>query len=252
MKILTNVTLVIQELLNGLKGISANPKLIFDPTLGYEESITGLRALRTMMTIQDAKTFPLIAWNRSPIVPEESLGRRKIYPKGVHPDTSDGFRLYKSVFGQFEFRMIYISDNIPDIEAFELLYATASGVNSVKKITTTFPEIGSFDYFLTWEDLADITFNKEGNVYIYIGASAIIRGGFVIFNDDDPGGTLDPYPHIEQIRAKILSYNTRWLNPSDPTYDDQKVVYSDLEIHPWLKSIVRAHSRTPKIPTLTT
>lgn len=230
MQVLTNITLVIQELLNNLKNISTEPRLVFDPSLGYEESIIGLRALRTMMEIQDVKSFPLIAWNRSPVIPEESLGRRRVFPKGPHPTTPDGQRLYKSVFGQFEFRMIYISDNIPDIETFELLYATTSGVNSVKTITTTFPEIGDFDYFLTWEDLTDITFNKEGNVYIYIGASAIVKGGFVIFNDDDPGGTLDPYPHIEQIRAKIFSYNTRWLNPADDTYDDQKVVYSDFII----------------------
>lgn len=199
---ITNISLILDKFLTDLKAETDNAiHPVFDPTLTYEESIKGIRALRSSFQVQENTVYPLFAFNRRPIVKSDDIVR--VFNAKSAVDSNLEVDKFKFFWGEFEFLFKYIVKNPTDIEEFEILYGMEEHIGKRKVITPNLPVVGDMEFYVTWNKLEELEFNKENNIYISAGSSAKISGRFILMEDT-------PKKIIERINLYVKDFETRY------------------------------------------
>jgi hypothetical protein len=199
---ITNITYILDKFLTDLKS-EANDVLhpVFDPSLTYEESIRGIRALRSSFQVQENTVYPLLAFNRRPLVKSDIIPR--LFNAKGETDSNSEVDKYKFFWGEFEFLFKYIVKNPTDIEEFEILYGMEEHIGNIKVIPAVFPIVGEVEFYVSWNKLEELEFNKENSIYVAAGSSAKVSGRFILIEDT-------PEKIIEEINLYVKDFETRY------------------------------------------
>jgi len=163
---------------------------VYDPTLTYEKSLSGLVTWRHAHNISNTATFPIFAYNRRAIRWQRDHGRKGLTESFDVPyqdaDGSTHSKIFRSIYAETEVMYRYYSDNIVDMEEFELLHALDRGFNEIKEFSVEFPIVGDVKVFLDWSPLEDLQAEKEPTLYQSVAGTVIVRTNFFLPQGDEP------------------------------------------------------------------
>jgi hypothetical protein len=190
---------------------SLNP--VFDPYLSYETAVTGLRNYKTNIDLSKSTVFPILAYNRTTLVPSEGLNLRATEWRAKFVDGDTGTQ-YVATLGQFDIDFLYIHPNEHSIERFEILYNAQLGIQT-KKLTLNLGSLGSFGYQVYWDLLnPNIQLSAiRDSYYKMISGTCRIFGPFFAISD-----TSYIITQVNTtIVASYLDYPYKWdqIYPTD-------------------------------------
>lgn len=180
---------------------------VFDPEEMYERAITAGRVeqfyrepinLDDKQIFQDRKLLPMIAWNRTNLIPHQANGRPNRFACDAHGETN-----FVTTLCEFTFNFTYYSTNMIELEQFELDWNLQRGLREVATIKLyTSDDMPPFEYSVIWEnELQSINFSLESNYYKSLSGTAKISGSFVSFINlpEEEIGNL-----IKEIRFSVF------------------------------------------------
>jgi hypothetical protein len=218
---LTPIPLVANEILVQIKNLYPDISFKFDPTLTYEESIRGVRAMRSAFDVTKEQVFPLLTYSMTVLKPytykRHQYPMKKDLTDPQHPIAHE----YKSRHCAFDINWkIYYSDII-GMKTFEVMFSTETSFNLVQNVTLNMNEIGHFEYQVVWdwEGLAGNAYNKQDNLYMSCDGVAKVFGEFVMAKNVDSrliaqiNLQVGDFVNHNMIwdRAKITAAGTEWL-----------------------------------------
>jgi hypothetical protein len=191
------------ELLNNIQGIYPDVTFKFDPTLTYEESIKGVRALRSAFDITNQQVFPLFTYTLGVLKPYEVPRKQFPYSRNTPNPFFEG-KDYKARYCSFEIPWKWYYSDIIASKTFEVMFATETSINLVKNIFLEFTDIGTFEYQVVWDfmGLENVSYNKQDNLYMSCDGKCTITGEFIMLSDT-------PIKFIQEIQAKLNNYISR-------------------------------------------
>lgn len=201
--VLTPLPLIMNELLNGIKTLYPDVSFKFDPTLSYEESIKGVRALRSAFDISNQQVFPLFTYTMNVLKPYEIPRKQFPQKRNIAGDVFQGVD-YKSRYCSFEVPWKWYYSDIIASKTFEVMFATETSINLVKEVSLTFNDIGVFEYQVVWGfmGLESVSYNKQDNLYMSCDGKCNITGEFIMVSDL-------PLKYIQEINTRIKNYVER-------------------------------------------
>lgn len=201
--VLTPIPLIFNEVLNGIQNIYPDVTFKFDPSLTYEESIKGVRALRSAFDVSQEQVFPLFTYTLSVLKPYE-IPRKQFAHKRNELNPIFQGKDYKARQCAFEVPWKWYYSDIIASKTFEVMFATETSINLVKNVHFTFLDIGTFEYQVIWDfmSLESVAYNKQNNLYMSCDGKCTITGEFVMVSDL-------PLKYIEEIDLRIKSYVNR-------------------------------------------
>lgn len=211
--VLTPIPIIMEEILNQIKTLYPDCTFKFDPTLTYEESIKGVRALRSAFDITNEQVFPLMTFTLGVLKPYEIP--RKQFPQ-VRNSTNPLFqgKDYKSRYCSFEVPFKWYYSDIIASKTFEVMFATETSINLVKNVFVDLNDIGTFEYQVVWDfmSLESVSYNKQNNLYMSCDSKFTVTGEFVMLSDV-------PVKYIEEIdlRIKNFIYRTKMIETAKIT-----------------------------------
>lgn len=159
----------------------------FDPEDLYERAITAGRVeqfyrepldLTESKLLEDRKLLPMLAWNRTNLIPSPLNGRVARWACDAHGSTH-----FDSALCEFTFNFTYYSTNMPELEQFELDWNLQRGLREIASVKLyTSKDFDPFEYSVIWEpELQSINFSLDNNYYKSLTGTAKISGAFVSF-----------------------------------------------------------------------
>jgi hypothetical protein len=182
--------------LSAIQGVISDCSFKFDPSLTYEESIRGLRAIRSSLPISQEQVFPLFTYSLGPIKKYQQGRRQFPIQKSADPLTDPHAKDFISRICEFDITWKMYYSDIINFTTFEIFYMVEKSVNDVKEITVTLPELGDFRYFITWKDVDQVEYHKQDNLYISAGGTCTMVGELLI-------GLDPPLSLITEINARL-------------------------------------------------
>jgi hypothetical protein len=210
MQAISTTTLVLKQLRKEIeeKDDSLKGKLLYDPTLNYDEIIRGVRRLKRSVNLPESSTLPLLAYNRGSLQPnEEAINERGRMPgRGADTDASGKVRRYHLFFGFFEFRYVYIANNITDLEAFELLFQCGQSIKALKTFEVNYGTEGSWKYHIHWDQPEDIEHISVGDNTFHwsLAGTARVVGGFLVFPDSKAKPIAQIVVDVEEENQQLI------------------------------------------------
>lgn len=199
---ISNVAAVLDGLLNKVHELSGADRLqyVYDEKLSYE---TGIRCLRSDNNlVNDAPTpFPLLIFNRSVMRYNPHAGLRRSTTskvirrgEGIEGISDTQALIYDVVHGNFDFRFLYTTTLMEEMELFEIRYLAKAkgGESSISSFSVRVPEFASepgggyCDYYITWNDLEEKVIEIDSNYYKTLAGSATVTGMYFVAQDE-PG-----------------------------------------------------------------
>lgn len=172
-------SMVVWRLLQELGGHLPNATALYQPNLSYRDGLESLRAQNEKKQIVDPSALPLLLFNRSTLRSSEIYARRTSH-RVLHPK-GDAMEQVKVLLGEFDFRFLYVTTQMEELERFEMLYTTSSAVKNEKRFEVHIPELDdTLEYKVQWESLQDFELSIEDGYYKTIGAQAKVSGAFVV------------------------------------------------------------------------
>jgi hypothetical protein len=165
--------------------------------------VHGIRRLKQNQDLPTEAVVPFLAYSRSVLqVSEEFNKRSRFRGKSTTRDANDNVKLYKLLYGFFEYRFLYVANNITDVENFELSFMCSAGLRGVKSFTANLGTEDEWTYHLDWEPLEELEHGTldDGNARISISGSCRVRGFYLV--------------HPEELASVILSIPTT-INETD-------------------------------------
>jgi hypothetical protein len=178
-----------------------NCSYVYDPDLSYE---TGLRRLRqnNQMNVSSKDPMPLFIFRRSALKhPDSAQAPNKRLQHSVGYALVEGENKgvrYTALHAEFDVDFIFVSQSQQEIEQFEITYLSEEGISGTREISVEIPMLGSFKYFLSFNELADLTINVQDNYYKALLSSMKVRGIFFIFRTE--------IAQILEINANIRAF----------------------------------------------
>lgn len=159
---------------------------VYDPDLTYE---TAMKRFRNVNQMNNAKVTapPLFVFKRSPLrYPDDvqSPNKRLIHSKNNLVTGEGSAVTYTCLHAEFDLDFLYISKNMEDIERFEITYLSEEGISGTREVTVNIPELGDFKYFISYNELVDLTVNIDDNFYKAVLSSMKVRGFFFTFRTE--------------------------------------------------------------------
>lgn len=178
---ITNIVMVLKAFFALAQTKITNLKYVYDPDLSFR---TAVERKKAQFKKEGASTiiYPLIAFRRGVLRPTEELQRRGQMHKAITMKDSAGFvDIYNSARASMDVNLIYIVNNLNDLENFEVDFNSENGLRSINTFTVDLSSAGSgiWTYNLRWETLEDKNFNLEDNFYNTISLTAVISGVFL-------------------------------------------------------------------------
>jgi len=192
-------SILIWHLLQELGKYIPNANAVYQPNLAYSDGLKALRDQNLQKQIVDVSALPLLLFNRSTIRNSEVFGKRSrlnvIQQQQAAKEVGEVSNLaadkYKVLMGEMDFRFLYVTTAMEEMERFEMLYMTGVHVKNIKNITIDLPNIGLVEYKVSWESLEDFELNLDEGYYKTIGATAKIHGPFIVSLGESIGVITD-------------------------------------------------------------
>lgn len=211
MQVLTPIPLIMNQILVDIKGVYPDISYKFDPTMSYEETIRGLRAIRSSLPISNEQVFPLMTYSLGPISPTQ-IGRRNFPIRKDIPNLrADQFIARMS---QFDLMWKFYYSDLINFTTWEVMWMADMAINKIKEVSVAMPVIGNFRYFIVWDKVEGITFNKQDNLYMEATGKATVTGEMIIGQDL-------PTPLINEINVWFKDFKQHSL-----VYDHMKITPS--------------------------
>lgn len=170
---------------------------VFDPQLSYDTAMK--KWLKENPQGQDP--MPLFAYNRTiQNYGDVGLQRRGRSVTGtLKLENQSGIAKYAVAQTEFIINFLYITQSIEEVERFEVAYYGAEGISKTTEIIVSIPKLGDFSYFLDYNELDDITIEKDGSYYKSIIGTIKVRGMYFTFRGQSA--------LIKELSARIISSN---------------------------------------------
>ena len=94
------------------------------------------------------------------------------------------------------------------------MYACDAGLDEVKHVYVDLPRIGKFEYNLLWEDLEQVSYNKEDNHYVEVSSTLHLYGEFVTLLDYKAKPIYTIQETIADLINKSKVYSHKYLGQS--------------------------------------
>lgn len=170
-------SMVVWQLLQELGKHLPNATALYQPSLSYRDGLEALRAQNEKKQVVDKTALPLLLFNRSTLRSSEVFGKRSRH-KVNHPTKEEQLKV---LMGEFDFRFMYVTTQMEELERFEMLYSTSSIVKNEKRFTLQLPELDDYlEYKVEWQSLEDFELSIDEGYYKTIGAQAKVTGAFLV------------------------------------------------------------------------
>lgn len=198
--VLTPIPVIMDEILNQIKTIYPDCTFKFDPTLTYEESIKGVRALKSAFDISKEQVFPLMTFTLGVLKPYEIPRKQFPHARNNTPPLFQG-KDYKSRYCSFDVPFKWYYSDIIASKTFEVMFATETSINLVKNVFVDLTDIGTFEYQVIWDfmGLETVAYNKQNNLYMSCDGKFVVTGEFIMLSDL-------PVKYIEEINLRIRNF----------------------------------------------
>lgn len=219
--VLTPIPLVMNELLNEIQKLYSDVTFKFDPTLTYEESLRGVRALRSAFDLTNEQVFPLYTYTLNVLKPFEIVRKQFPHRRNTENPLFQG-KDYKARYCSFDVPWRWYYSDIVASKTFEVMFATETSINLIKNLFLDFNDIGTFEFQVMWDftSLDSVTYNKKDNLYMACDGKCTITGEFIMLSDV-------PTKYIEEIHLRVKNYvsrtqiiNQATITPSGTTWED--------------------------------
>ena len=180
--VLTPIPLIFNEVMTKMNFVYPDLTFKFDPTLQYEESIRGVRAMRTAFDITKQQVFPLFTFNMEVLKPFEmtrfQLPVQKDIPNAIA-------KQYRSRYCAMVVNWKWYETDVVASKTFEVMFNTKTSINQVENVTLSWTDIGDFEYQVNWpfEGLNSASYNKQDNLYLSVEGTCLVMGEFVTLQD---------------------------------------------------------------------
>ena len=202
MQVLTNTLVVIDGFLDNLLNADSRLYQVWAPDLSFEEATKELRA-RNYTVEESQDPILMFVWNRSIIRVERSLQRRSNFDFYGPIDDNGEVNIYRAVLGSIDINFTLYTNDINELEYFEILYETRSSISDIRKISVSHPfdsvEDIVLDYNLEWYGLENLTTVKRNQFYSSVSGSLTLTGVFATF--------INKGNVIKDIYLNIYNYN---------------------------------------------
>lgn len=213
--------------LSGLRGALAqqipNLSFTFDPALDWSEAAKAARARRAMLAgtpeddgvaaeEPDPSQYPLMAWNRSTLVPMAGRTRRNAFNGYAEVQASGTQWDLQAFYGQLTFAFKIYSRDILELEALEMGYVAKSLVSDITGFDLPVDALGLdgsgippalLRYDTQWDPLDPmIVVEKQPAVVFAIQGTATIRGAFLT-------GSAQPLYLVNTIDGTLKNMNSQ-------------------------------------------
>jgi hypothetical protein len=168
---------------------------VYSEELEYTAALKKFRDENSSSPIEN--TFPLLVFKRGVLRHTDvGISRRTVTKNVVNPDmAAKKFDTFKAVFGEFDIDFLLLSDNMDDLENFEISYLSEAGQKNDKGFSYEIPGLGSFDHYVHYNLLDDKSIEIEQNHWKGLYGSATIRGFYFVATGEAK--------MITEIRASI-------------------------------------------------
>lgn len=211
--VLTPVPLVCNEILNQISVLYPDATYKFDPTLTYEESIRGVRAMRSAFDVTKEQVFPLMTFSLEVLKPYEIMKRHYPIQKDIPNLVAKN---YKSRHCAFNLNWRWYYSDIVASKTFEVMFCAETSINLVKDVKLSWSGIGDFMYQVVWpyDGLTSVTYNKQDNLYMSIDGTAQVFGEFICLQDMDSKliGEIDL--KIKDFTNRTVIYDSAVIKPT--------------------------------------
>lgn len=175
--VVTPISLILSEFIKNLKSMEPDWSFQFDPTLTYETSIRGVRAVRSALQIEQKQTLPLFTYNIAPVIPWTM--QKKQFDYVLDSEISNQYEKIKGRFTSIGISFkIYFGDVVGE-KTFESLYVCDASINELKEFTVDLPRVGTFRYWAQWENLEEVTYQKDNNHYTEVSGKLHVYGEMI-------------------------------------------------------------------------
>jgi hypothetical protein len=204
MAILNTVSLVLNAFNNRIKEVLPEINTVYDPNLDPGSS-KELSRIDNEYNLTDSNTskFPLLVYNRSVLNRSDTIGKRgykRVYDPDITKLNVDEFRINHALF---DFRYLFVSNKMTEIEEFEILHANRLGLHSIFNFDLDLSKVnlGTWHYFVDWVDTLDsMNTTIQGSTYKTISGICSIRGFFITI--------VGTRPVINNIYMNLYGPNT--------------------------------------------
>lgn len=167
---------------------------VYDPSLTVKKTLEGkiisstsslkdlFRKGKEVKEVTPPPTYPIFSWNRDPITLSETYGGKGSYGKIVH-DTGDGETLdiYAGAVSSIKVHWRYITQNIAEMEQFEIMYMSKQGIRSLMYLDMMFFDQGPFKFELEWDShLNNLQTNDDDFAFVSVGGELTITGPMIV------------------------------------------------------------------------
>ncbi|QIG71460.1 hypothetical protein EVB32_348 [Rhizobium phage RHph_TM39] len=205
MEVVSTVAMVVKALKTKFMDEYGIKHSVYDPELTFSRSAS-LSRMDKNYNEKDSerKTLPLLAYNRS-VLRNEQLGSRTQRLAYNRIGTTDDAKSLRIADCNFDFRFLYVSKDMAEIERFEIMYCSQESLNENIQLDVDVGEYGVWPYYITWNyPLEDMVLNMDGTAYKSLTGSCTIRGRFLSFIGDTP--------LINEIRSNIYTSESELLS----------------------------------------
>jgi len=133
--VITPIALILKALDDEIKVRYPDITTKYDPSMSYEETVKGVRYVRSSMALDEEQTFPLMGFSRTSVIGQEDLPRRQI---PMRPRVADSEAdQYKSRLCQFDFLFKFFERDVVMADTFEVMYGAHAAINDIKTLTVS-------------------------------------------------------------------------------------------------------------------
>lgn len=188
----TPLAIVLKGLTEAIRVKMPTVSFVFDPTLSYQESARGQRALRSAMQLNPESQFPLFGFSRAALQPIAQSPYRATSSSTLRvPNLDDGPDSVKEVYalnGQFDLLFRIYARDIAQLETIELLYNTQAAITNVKDFDVHIPWLQdaphltgnpNWKYHIQWHSLDDFVAQHDPFLTFSVAGRATINGTFL-------------------------------------------------------------------------
>lgn len=135
-------------------------------------------------------SLPHIMWSRSIIRRLEPIGRKGVsHVRGVRTGPEVALGMFFQ--GELDLRLKIFFGDMEDLELFELLYYSESGISDLIRFNLSIKDtlgnvIDDVIYRLTWDDLESLENNLKSSSYISVELGAKLSGVFFSYQKSAP------------------------------------------------------------------
>lgn len=205
---ISSIGLVTEELLRKIKLEIEGLNHVFSPSdLSYEAIMDIYRGEANRTATSDRTPYPILAFNRGPLLGQESLNKRVSNQKLIRENLDDDSvkDVLFPTMSYFDSEFTFFGSSIDEVNRFEITYNSFTGISGIRNLKLELPDLeGEYVYTVTWEPLTAFEASMNDNGWTSVSGQFRVEGMFFVYE-----GTAKI---IKELNARI---NSVWGNPTD-------------------------------------